>query len=65
MKSTACMQMTNAEVQASLLPDLPNKARVSQARALIGFQVTGAEEEKKSKEMERLKMKDSKITQHS
>lgn len=62
MKSTACVQMTNAGVQASLLPDLPKKARVSQAGALIGFQVTGAGEKKISKEVERLKKKDSKIT---
>lgn len=45
MKLTVCMQMTDAKKEALLWPDLPNKAWVSQARALIGFQLTGAEEE--------------------
>lgn len=48
VKCTACMQMTDAKEEASLCPDLPNKARVSQARALIGFQLTGADEEQKN-----------------
>lgn len=42
------MQMTDAKEEESLWPDLPNKARVSQASALIGFQLTGAEEQQKN-----------------
>lgn len=63
MRLTVCMQTTEAKEEVSLWPDLPNKARVSQERALIGFQWTGLRETKQSKEMERLKMNGSKITQ--
>lgn len=43
---TAWSRQTDAKEEASLWPDLPNKAQVSQATALIGFKLTGAEEQK-------------------
>lgn len=63
MKSTACVQMTDSKEEASLWPNYPNKAAVSQARVLIGSQFTWAEQDRqKSKGTYDLKMNVSKIT---
>lgn len=64
MESTVCMQMTGAKEEASLWPDLPNKARVSQARALTGFQLAGLNNNKTIKGNGTSKNEWLKITLH-